>query len=151
MAQITARIDPSVARPGAAGCALEPYWAERWHRRSDDAMPVASSSRSGTFRLTARFHRHKVPERELQPSRGSQEREMYPSGNKPVQTVQEIGQLLRDERKVRGMTQADFAMMLGVGRRFLIDLERGKETIEAGKMLSVLVQAGFVVRVGKEG
>ncbi|MBF0304585.1 MAG: helix-turn-helix transcriptional regulator [Alphaproteobacteria bacterium] len=68
----------------------------------------------------------------------------------PVQTVQEIGQLLRDERKARGMTQADFAMMLGVGRRFLIDLERGKETVEAGKMLSALAQAGFVLRLGKE-
>ncbi|MCF8506928.1 MAG: helix-turn-helix domain-containing protein [Caulobacter sp.] len=67
-----------------------------------------------------------------------------------VQTVQEIGQLLRDERKARGMTQTDFAMMLGVGRRFLIDLERGKETVEAGKMLSALVQAGFVLRLGKE-
>ncbi|MBF0333489.1 MAG: helix-turn-helix transcriptional regulator [Alphaproteobacteria bacterium] len=67
-----------------------------------------------------------------------------------MQTVQEIGQLLRDERKARGMTQADFAMMLGVGRRFLIDLERGKETVEAGKMLSALVQAGFVLRLGKE-
>ncbi len=75
---------------------------------------------------------------------------MCPNGNTPVQTVQEIGQLLREERKARGMAQADFAMMLGVGRRFIIDLERGKETVEAGKMLSALVQAGFVVRVGRD-
>jgi len=75
--------------------------------------------------------------------------EMCEIGN-IVESVADIGSQIRQERKRRGMTQADFAMSVGVGRRFIIDLERGKETIEAGKMLTVLVQAGFIVRVDGE-
>ena len=74
---------------------------------------------------------------------------MCENGN-TVQSVADIGRQIRQDRKRRGMTQADFAMSVGVGRRFIIDLERGKETIEVGKMLNVLVQAGFIVRIGKE-
>ena len=75
--------------------------------------------------------------------------EMCESGN-IIESVTDIGSQIRQERKRRGMTQADFAMSVGVGRRFIIDLEHGKETIEAGKMLTVLVQAGLIVRIGRE-
>jgi DNA-binding XRE family transcriptional regulator len=75
--------------------------------------------------------------------------EICVSGN-IIESVADIGCQVRQERKRRRMTQADFAMSVGVGRRFIIDLEHGKETIEGGKMLTVLVQAGFIVRIGRE-
>lgn len=74
---------------------------------------------------------------------------MIPCGN-IVQTIADIGALVRAERRARGMTQADFAMLVGVGRRFIIDLEAGKPTIEAGKMLGVLAQIGQITRIGRE-
>ncbi len=75
--------------------------------------------------------------------------EMCASGN-IVESVADVGGLIRKERQRRGITQADFAMLVGVGRRFIIDLEHGKDTVEAGKMLTVLVQAGLVLRVARE-
>lgn len=75
--------------------------------------------------------------------------EKYVSGNF-VETVADIGRLVRLERKRRNLTQADFAMLVGVGRRFVIDLERGKETVEAGKMMTVLVQCGLTVSIRRE-
>ncbi|PJA25502.1 MAG: transcriptional regulator [Alphaproteobacteria bacterium CG_4_10_14_0_2_um_filter_63_37] len=50
----------------------------------------------------------------------------------------EIGQLIRAHRKGQGATQADFAALCGVGVRFISELENGKPTVEAGKVLHVL-------------
>ena len=41
------------------------------------------------------------------------------------------------------MSQANFADLAGVGRRFLSELEAGKPTLEIGKVLLVLTAAGI--------
>lgn len=61
----------------------------------------------------------------------------------PVQTVAEIGKRVRAERKRRGLTQQDFAALVGVGVRFVSDLERGKPTLHLEKTLLVLRNLGF--------
>jgi HTH-type transcriptional regulator / antitoxin HipB len=58
-------------------------------------------------------------------------------------TPQEIGKLIRDTRKNMGITQKSLALTSGTGMRFIIDLEKGKETCEIGKVLTVLYTLGI--------
>ena len=58
-------------------------------------------------------------------------------------TVQEVGKIDRASRKRLGVTQKDLALTSGTGLRFLIDLEKGKETCQIGKVLTVLHTLGI--------
>jgi HTH-type transcriptional regulator / antitoxin HipB len=58
-------------------------------------------------------------------------------------TPQEIGKLVRDTRKSLGVTQKDLALTSGTGLRFVIDLEKGEETCEFGKALTVVQTLGI--------
>jgi predicted transcriptional regulator len=42
-----------------------------------------------------------------------------------------------------GVTQKDLALTSGTGLRFVIDLEKGKETCQIGKVLTVLQTLGI--------
>ena len=48
-----------------------------------------------------------------------------------------IGSTVRDERKAIGLRQEELAAASGVGLRFLVELERGKPTVQMGKVLDV--------------
>jgi HTH-type transcriptional regulator/antitoxin HipB len=58
-------------------------------------------------------------------------------------TPDQIGKLIRDTRKTLGVTQQDLALTSGMGIRFIIDLEKGKETCEIGKALAILNTLGI--------
>lgn len=58
-------------------------------------------------------------------------------------TAQDIGKLVRETRKRLGVTQKDLALTSGTGLRFIIDLEKGKQTCEIGKALTVLQTLGI--------
>jgi HTH-type transcriptional regulator/antitoxin HipB len=58
-------------------------------------------------------------------------------------TAQDIGKLIRDTRKRLGVTQKHLALTSGTGLRFVIDLEKGKQTCEIGKALTVLQTLGI--------
>jgi y4mF family transcriptional regulator len=58
-------------------------------------------------------------------------------------TVQQIGTLIRATRKGLGVTQKDLALTSGTGLRFVVELERGKETCEMGKVLTILQTLGI--------
>jgi HTH-type transcriptional regulator / antitoxin HipB len=58
-------------------------------------------------------------------------------------TTQQIGLMIRDTRKKLGVTQKDLALTSGTGLRFVIDLEKGKETCEIGKALRILQTLGI--------
>jgi y4mF family transcriptional regulator len=58
-------------------------------------------------------------------------------------TPQQIGSLIRQTRKSLGATQKDLALTSGTGLRFVIDLEKGKQTCEIGKALTVLQTLGI--------
>ena len=60
-------------------------------------------------------------------------------------TPAEIGDLVRETRKRLGVTQKDLALTAGTGLRFVIDLERGKETCELGKSLRILQTLGITL------
>ena len=60
-------------------------------------------------------------------------------------TTQQIGRLIRDTRKKLGVTQKALALTSGTGLRFVIDLEKGKETCEIGKALIILNTLGIKI------
>ena len=55
----------------------------------------------------------------------------------------DIGKLIRDTRKKLGVTQKKLALTSGTGLRFIIDLEKGKQTCEIGKVLTLLHTLGI--------
>jgi HTH-type transcriptional regulator/antitoxin HipB len=62
-------------------------------------------------------------------------------------TPAQIGVLIRDTRRSLGVTQKDLALTSGTGLRFIIDLEKGKETCEIGKALHVLQTLGIKMKL----
>ena len=58
-------------------------------------------------------------------------------------TAQELGRIVREERKRKGYTQSKLARFSGVGITFVSNLENGKETSELGKTLRVLQTLGM--------
>lgn len=61
--------------------------------------------------------------------------------------VATIGQIIRDERKELGLRQDELAAASGVGLRFLVELERGKPTVQMGKVLDVLAALGCGLQI----
>ena len=51
--------------------------------------------------------------------------------------------MVRETRKSLGVTQKELALTSGTGLRFIIDLEKGKETAEIGKVLTILQTLGI--------
>jgi y4mF family transcriptional regulator len=58
-------------------------------------------------------------------------------------TASEIGKTIRDTRKALGVTQKNLALTSGTGLRFVIELEKGKDTCEIGKALTVMQTLGI--------
>lgn len=54
-----------------------------------------------------------------------------------------IARLIHQERKRQGLRQDDLAAMAGASDAFLRDVERGKPTVQLGKVLSVLDELGI--------
>ena len=65
-----------------------------------------------------------------------------------IESSEGLGSLVRKARLSLGLTQADAAGLLGVGIRFLSELERGKPTLEIERVLRVAIGLGLSVRVG---
>ncbi len=62
-----------------------------------------------------------------------------------------IGALIRSERKALGLRQHELAAASGVGLRFLVELERGKPTVQLGKVLDVLTALGCTLQISCPG
>jgi y4mF family transcriptional regulator len=60
-----------------------------------------------------------------------------------IKDSENLGRAIRAQRKSIGLTQLDAAGLCGVGERFLSELERGKPTVELGKVLQVLNRLGL--------
>ncbi|MGD9601372.1 MAG: helix-turn-helix transcriptional regulator [Gammaproteobacteria bacterium] len=61
--------------------------------------------------------------------------------------IDAIGRRVRSERKQLGLRQDEFASLVGIGTRFLSELENGKPTLEIGRVLRVLDALGLEVQV----
>ena len=62
-------------------------------------------------------------------------------------TPKQIGLLVKDARKIMGVTQKELALTSGTGLRFIIDLEKGKPTCQLGKVLTVLQTVGIGINL----
>ena len=60
-----------------------------------------------------------------------------------VTSVHDLGQLIREAREQRKLSQQAFADLAGVGRRFISELENGKATLEFDKVLQVASATGI--------
>ena len=60
-----------------------------------------------------------------------------------MSSMKELGAFVANERKRQGVTQLELSQAADVGRRFIVELESGKETIHAGKLLKVLATLGI--------
>lgn len=58
-----------------------------------------------------------------------------------------IGEIVRDARKAAGLRQDQLAASAGVGLRFLVELERGKQTAQLDKILKVFTALGLRMAV----
>jgi len=63
--------------------------------------------------------------------------------------VTAVGELIREERKAQGLRQDQLAAASGIGLRFLVELERGKPTVQFGKALAALGCRVDVMRPGE--
>lgn len=68
---------------------------------------------------------------------------MSSSGYETVTSTVQLGKIAREARKKQGLTQLDLAGLAGKSNRFLIDLERGKETLQMQMVLDVLALLGL--------
>lgn len=68
----------------------------------------------------------------------------------PLDSTAQLGELVRAVRKEQGLTQLDVAGLAGMSNRFVIDLERGKETLQMQKVLDVLGLLGLEVVIRRK-
>ena len=59
--------------------------------------------------------------------------------------MKELGEFLAAERKRQGVTQLQLSQAADVGRRFVVEAEAGKDTVQTGKLLKVLDALGVSV------
>lgn len=60
-----------------------------------------------------------------------------------ISTSYEFGQRLSRARRSLRLTQRDLALAIGVGERFIVELESGKPTAQLGKALAAAKAAGM--------
>lgn len=65
----------------------------------------------------------------------------------PISTPAELGLLVRAARKAQGLRLDDAAAFAGVGPVFAGDVERGKATVQLGRVLQLLEQLGLRVLI----
>ena len=68
---------------------------------------------------------------------------------KVIRDSKSLGELIRDERRRRNMTQVELAECAGVGINFVSQVERGKPTAELEKVLVLVSMLGLTL-VGGE-
>jgi len=65
-----------------------------------------------------------------------------------ISTARDVGHALRDQRRARGMTQADLADAIGVSRLWVSKVESGRHPRAASDLvLSALQAVGYLVTV----
>lgn len=67
-----------------------------------------------------------------------------------VSTVEALGKVVLATRKSQALTQFDLAGLSHSGNRFIVDLEKGKPTLQMQKALDVLSLLGLELVVRKK-
>ena len=64
-----------------------------------------------------------------------------------IESVEDIGTLIRLTRKAQGLRQDDLGAMVGCSHKYVVDVEKGKATIQTGLLLKLLEELGIEVSV----
>ena len=65
-----------------------------------------------------------------------------------VNTVAEIGTAAKAVRKTQSLRQDDLGFMAGCSHKFIVDVEKGKKTVQTGLLLELLSELGIDVYLG---
>jgi len=65
----------------------------------------------------------------------------------PIEDAAQLGPLIRAVRKAQGLRQDDAAASMGVSENFLGKVERGRQTVQWGKLFNVLHELGMHVHI----
>jgi len=65
--------------------------------------------------------------------------------------MNEINKFIKENRKMAGLTQEEFAIRSGLGLRFVRELEQGKKTVRLDKVNVALSMFGMEAIPGKKG
>jgi HTH-type transcriptional regulator / antitoxin HipB len=68
-----------------------------------------------------------------------------------IHSAEQLGQLVRETRKAKGLLQSELALAAGTGRRFVVELEKGKPTAQLEEVLQVLGALGVQVDLEAAG
>ena len=68
-----------------------------------------------------------------------------------INNPNELGQYLLKERKRLKLTQKEISEFSDVGRKFIIELEKGKTTAQLGKVFELLNSLGLEFHLVKRG
>ncbi len=74
---------------------------------------------------------------------------MKPSSK--INNPEELGQYLLKERKHLKLTQKEISEFSDVGRKFIIEIEKGKTTAQLGKIFELLKSLGLELHIVKRG
>ena len=64
-----------------------------------------------------------------------------------VRSMKEIGSIVRRVRKAQKVNQTILAQASNVGIRLIVDIERGKSTVQCDKLLTVMNRLGIALKV----
>lgn len=68
-----------------------------------------------------------------------------------IQTAEELGRFLRQFRQSQNLSQADVIGLANTGNRFIVELEKGKPTVQLQKVLDVIDLLGLELVIQKKG
>jgi len=68
-----------------------------------------------------------------------------------INNPEELGQHLLEERKRLKLTQKEISEFSDVGRKFIIEIEKGKVTAQLGKVFELLNSLGLELHLIKRG
>lgn len=67
--------------------------------------------------------------------------------DRAIRTAEDLGRLIRDQRKRQGLRQTDLAAIIGASHVFVGDVEKGKPSVQLGRVLRLLDELGLELRV----
>jgi y4mF family transcriptional regulator len=65
----------------------------------------------------------------------------------PIRSSEDLGLAIRAVRKSTSVRQDDLAGAVGVSRQFAVDVEKGKPTVQLGRVLLLLQELGITLSV----
>lgn len=68
-----------------------------------------------------------------------------------ITDVETLGRIIKEERKLQNLTQEELAMASNVGLRFVVDIEKGKETCQIAKVFNILLALGISIEIKTTG